>query len=128
MRNWKKPHIYKYGFGGGSEFIHKEFNVDPNHPKYRELTKTRQVIATAFHPTDCFLLPPQGKSVQFISYEGQWRHLDPDLKRELVIFIENVLNPSNLVTKKINGKELNTIEFLQVVKEYAKKMDKDNEN
>lgn len=121
--NWNKPHEFKFGFDGGSEYIEKTFHVDSKHSKHAELVRTANIVSSSFDPTKCFLIPSQGKGVQFKSYEGQWSLLDEEMKKMLVIFIENVLNPSNLVTKKINGKELSATEFLQVVKKYAMMMD-----
>lgn len=126
MNNWDKPHEINFGFDGGSKYIQKRFYVDSKNSRYEELTRTHVIVSSFFDPTICFLLPGQGKGVNFKYYEGQWRLLDKEMKNELVIFIENVLSPTNLVTKKINGKELSAAEFLQVVKDYTMKMDRSN--
>lgn len=126
MNNWDKPHEQKFGFDGGSEYIQKRFFVDSKDPRYEELTRTHFLVSSSFEPTICFLLPRQGNGVNFKYYEGQWSLLDEEMKNELVTFIENVLSPSNLMTKKINGKELSAAEFLQVVKDYSMKMDNSN--
>lgn len=123
MRNWILPHEHSYGYGGGDRYMLKEFSVDKSHSQYAEITHTRDIIQSTFEPNSCFLLPSQGKDVLFTNYQGQWRQLDEDFKKHLVIFIEDVLRPSNLVTKKIDGKELTAQEFLQVVKNYFELME-----
>lgn len=128
MKNWILPHEHSYGYGGGESYMKTVFNVTENHSQYAEITRTGIVIQSTFEPYSCFLLPSQGKDVLFTNYQGEWRQLDEDFKKHLVILIEDVLRPSNLVIKKIDGNELIAQEFSLIVKNYFELMDKNPQN
>lgn len=121
MRNWNKPHEHNYGYHGGTEFIKSTFKFDNSN-----MIATRKIITEAFKPNTCFLLPPRGNSAQTENFNGQWSKLNVDFRNQLVIFIEDILSPSNLVIKKIKNKELNVEEFLEQVKNYASIMETRN--
>jgi hypothetical protein len=67
-----------------------------------------------FHAS--FSLVVGGKKLA--SYDGNWGDMDDDFKEELELLIAALLSPDKLVVKQINGKSLDSSEYLAYVEQY----------
>ncbi|XP_070497601.1 atlastin-like [Chironomus tepperi] len=71
----------------------------------------------SFEDLSCFLLPHPGNIVTGVKkhkntkYDGRHAGMDEDFRTELAVLIDNLLNPKNLVTKKVNHHTINSAEF-----------------
>ena len=104
IRDWNYYEDHKYGFKGGNAYITKNLEIKEN--QHESLTSVREYIFSSFEDISCCLLPPPGKFVTRANYDGRWSKMDEEFKDELKILIETVLDPKNLVIKKINNQEL----------------------
>ena len=61
-----------------------------------------------------------GKVSSTEGYNGCLRDMDEDFKYELLRIIPHLLMPERLVVKKVNGMQLNGVEFLEYIEKYFK--------
>lgn len=119
IRDWNNPDEYEFGMGGGEQYLKEVLKIKANQKP--ELKSVRQFISASFDQLNCCLLPYPGKHVARIrDYDGRWKLMDQEFKEELVIIIEKLLGPDNLVLKKINGKDLKCLELKEYIESYFK--------
>lgn len=115
LRDWNNPDEFMFGVDGGQKYLDNLLLVKPN--QQEELQSVRNFIKASFDHLYCCLLPYPGKNVARDStYDGRWSLMDEEFREELRLLIQKLLNPENLVTKKINNVEMtagNANEFFQ---------------
>lgn len=106
IRDWNNPDEYPFGVDGGQKYLDNLLIVKPNQPA--ELQSVRNHIRASFEKVSCCLMPYPGKAVAREStYDGRWFSMDEEFLAELKVVIPKLLQPENLVTKKINNIEMN---------------------
>jgi atlastin len=106
LRDWNNPDEFPFGFDGGQKYLDDTLVVRPHHPE--ELKSVRTFVKSSFDKISCCLLPYPGKTVARDSnYDGHWGVMDEEFLSELKLLISSLLKQENLVTKKINGIEVN---------------------
>jgi len=119
IRDWNNPGEYEYGTEGGAEYLKTVLEI--NDEQNNELRSVRQFLSSSFDQMQCCLFPYPGKVVALKkNYDGRWKSMDEEFKDELMIIIEKLLKPENLVLKKINGKHLTSIELREYIESYFK--------
>jgi atlastin len=119
IRDWNNPDEYEFGTGGGEQYLKEVLKIKANQKP--ELKSLRQFLSSSFDQLYCCLLPYPGKHVaRTKDYDGRWKLMDEEFKDELVITIEKLLGPDNLVLKKINGKDLKGLELKEYIESYFK--------
>lgn len=119
IRDWGNPDEYEFGTGGGEHYLKEVLKIKSEQKP--ELKSVRQFISSSFEQLECCLMPYPGKHVaRTKDYNGQWKLMDEEFKDELVMIIEKLLGPENLVLKKINGKDLKGFELKEYIESYFK--------
>lgn len=115
IRDWNNPDEYPFGLDGGQKYLDNLLIVKPEQPA--ELQSVRNHVRSSFEKLSCCLMPYPGNAVARSStYDGRWFSMDEEFIAELKVVIPKLLQPENLVTKKINNVEMNarqTNEFFQ---------------
>lgn len=116
---------------GGAQYLAEVLKIAPNQKE--ELRTVRKFINSSFEEISCALLPYPGNRIAGAKkgrvdepYNGNWKAMDEDFKDELKSLIEKLLNPSSLVLKKINSKELNGAEMKHYIEHYLKLFQSDD--
>ena len=113
IRDWNNPDEFNFGLDGGQQYLDNLLVVKSNHQE--DLKSVRTFIKSSFDKLSCCLLPYPGKCVARDStYDGRWSLMDEEFRDELKAVISHLLNPENLVTKKINNVEMTA----EMVNEY----------
>lgn len=119
IRDWNNPEEFPFGTEGGDNYLKGVLKIKSNQKP--ELKSVRQFISKSFEQLDCCLMPYPGKHVaRNKNFDGRWKLMDEEFKDELVIIIEKLLKPDNLVIKKINGKDLTGVELKEYIQSYFK--------
>lgn len=119
IRDWGNPDEYEFGTEGGEHYLKEVLKVKSEQKP--ELKSVRQFISASFEQLNCCLLPYPGSFVaRKKGYDGRWELMDEEFKEELVIIIEKLLKPDQLVLKKINGKDLKGHELKEYIESYFK--------
>lgn len=119
IRDWANPDEFEFGLEGGEHYLKEVLKIKSDQKS--ELKSVRQFINASFEQISCCLMPYPGKHVaRKKDYDGQWKLMDEEFKDELVIIIEKLLSPQNVVLKKINGKDLNGFELKEYIESYFK--------
>jgi atlastin len=117
IRDWNNPDEYPFGIVGGQSYLDNLLIVKPNQPA--DLQSVRNHVRASFEKLSCCLMPYPGKSVaQNSGYDGRWFSMDEEFLAELKIVIPKLLQPENLVTKKINNIEMNARETNEFFQQY----------
>ncbi|XP_070497491.1 atlastin-like isoform X2 [Chironomus tepperi] len=115
IRDWENPDNYYYGKDGGHDYLQNYLKINENQKE--ALKSVRKYIKESFDDLSCFLLPHPGtivtgvKKHKNLKYDGRHAGMDEDFKTELAVLIDNLLNPKNLVTKKVNHHTISSAEF-----------------
>ncbi|KAL1444772.1 hypothetical protein MTO96_045413, partial [Rhipicephalus appendiculatus] len=104
-----------YGADPGRVLLEKRLEATQDmRPELQQLPK---YLRGNFSNIECFLLPYPGKEVATKnSYDGCLKDIDEDFKDHLQEFVRRVLEPSHLVVKQINGKQISCQELLAYFK------------
>lgn len=117
IRDWGNPDEFEFGTEGGDRYLKEVLKIKSEQKP--ELKSVRQFISSSFEQMQCCLMPYPGKHVaRSKNYDGRWGLMDDEFKLELVIIIEKLLGPENLVLKKINGKDLKGHELKEYIQSY----------
>lgn len=87
----------------------------------KNLKHVRDYIHESFDYVDGFLLPHPGSKVTKNGYNGNHGDMDDTFRTYLIVLIEELLKPENLVKKRILGQEVDGLEYGQFVKTYFEK-------
>ena len=118
IRDWSHPDDEPFGFEGGNSYLKKNLKIEDN--QHESLSSVREHIYSSFEDISCFLLPHPGKLFTRAVYDGSWSKMDEDFKDELKTLIETLLDPKNLVIKKINNQELSAADLKNYIKVYLR--------
>ncbi|CAO1398340.1 unnamed protein product [Diamesa serratosioi] len=113
MRDWDYVDEYPAGVQGGAGYLRELLQIKDNqHPSLRSV---REYVHQSFNKISCYLLPDPGKTVRTnpSSYKGEWSNMDEDFTNALNETIIDVLKPSELIPKKINGNVLKASESIE---------------
>ncbi|CRK90025.1 CLUMA_CG003750, isoform A [Clunio marinus] len=117
IRDWGNPDEYEFGTEGGAQYLKEVLKIKADQKP--ELKSVRQFISVSFDEYSCCLMPYPGKHVaRKKDYDGQWKLMDEEFKDELVVIIEKLLKPENLILKKINSKDLKGFEVKEYIQSY----------
>ncbi|XP_070499855.1 atlastin-2-like [Chironomus tepperi] len=117
VRDWINPDDYQHGVNGGQEYI--EYILRPRTGRSDQVESIGKSIKESFDQVRCCLLPHPGLGVtNNRNYDGNWSAMDGNFKDEMKNFIESILLPDNLVTKKINGMDINVMAMKQYIIAY----------
>ncbi|KAH9371486.1 hypothetical protein HPB48_018864 [Haemaphysalis longicornis] len=111
VRDWQYGYERAYGFDGGYDLLEQRLKVseelDP------ELQSLRHDIESCFSEISCFLLPHPGKKVASgPQFEGCLSDIDDEFKEQLQVLVPFVLQPNNLVVKKISNSDVTCRQML----------------
>ncbi|XP_070499853.1 atlastin-2-like [Chironomus tepperi] len=117
VRDWSNSDEYQYGVNGGKEYI--EYILRPRLERRDVVQTIIETINQSFDQVRCCLLPHPGLGVtNNRNYDGNWSAMDGNFKDEMKNFIESILLPDNLMTKKINGMDINVMTMKQYILAY----------
>lgn len=110
IRDWDHLHDYPAGIQGGIGYLRDLLEIkDEQSPTLRTV---REYIHQSFNKISCYLLPEPGKIVRRnTEYNGEWSKMDIDFKNALNETIIDILKPSELIPKRINGNVLKASEL-----------------
>lgn len=84
-----------------------------------EVKAVKNLVHSTFENVSCFFLPPMVDKVKNnVSYDGRWSQMNENYKIGLMKMISTLLKPSNLKVKKVNGHELTSQEFVDMMNVY----------
>lgn len=119
IRDWQCEEDFEFGHKGGKKYINKVLKGKSEQSK--EFESIRNFLIESCEEIQCFLLPHPGKNVAGKkNFNGNWAQLDEDFREELKKTIETLLDPENIIPKKMSGRELKVDEFLPYLKQYFK--------
>uniref|UniRef100_A0A914WVA0 GB1/RHD3-type G domain-containing protein n=2 Tax=Plectus sambesii TaxID=2011161 RepID=A0A914WVA0_9BILA len=122
IRDFKSPDDYPYGKEGGTALLNDVLKVTKDQEP--ELRDVREQIKNCFDKILCYLLPHPGFKVsERISFKGHVRDIRPAFKNELEKLVPDLLNPTALEPKEINGKIITCKKLLEYFREYARTFD-----
>lgn len=113
IRDWEDDEL-ELGAEGGAEYLKEVLEVKGQKP---ELKSVRESISASFETVKCLLMSYPGIDVAGTkNYNGQWSLMHEKFKDVLKIIIEELLDPENLILKKINGEYLTGFELKEYIK------------
>lgn len=119
IRDWNNPDEYEFGTEGGEHYLKEVLKIKSEQKP--ELKSVRQFILSSFEQVSCCLMPYPGSHVaRKKNYDGQWKLMDEEFREELIVIIEKLLGPDNLILKKINSKDLKGFEIKEYIESYFK--------
>ena len=119
VRDWQNADDYEFGEIGGAKYLNHVLKLKEN--KNEELNSVREFMSKSCEKIACHLLPHPGKNVAGRKgYNGQWSLMDDDFRFELFNSIESLLNPENLMVKKVCGRQLSAENFFVHLQTYFK--------
>ena len=114
IRDWNSTDLFDFGAVGGENYTNQFLTVLPSHKP--EMKSIRRFIRSSFSKVECYLMPYPGKVVaRSRRYDGEWSKMDEDFLTEFNKVIPSLLDPANLVVKKINGIEMTSSSFNQLL-------------
>lgn len=118
VRDWMMPFEHEYGQYGGEMLLKKRFATSTD--QHSELRSIRMNITNCFTKISCFLMPFPGMEViRNSNFNGKLSDIEDDFKENLKELVPLILDPENLVSKKILGRTMNAQEFLECFKRYS---------
>lgn len=124
VRDWMVPFEHEYGQYGGETLLQKIL-ATPEH-QHSELRSTRYHIKNCFTKISCFLMPFPGMEViRNDNFSGKLSDIEDDFKNSLMELVPLILDPENLVPKKLYGRTINAVEFLETFKQYIEIFEND---
>lgn len=110
IRDWDHLDDYPAGIQGGEGYLRELLEIkDEQSPILRSV---RDYVRQSFNKISCYLLPEPGKIVRRrADYNGEWSKMDVDFKNALNETIIDILKPSELIPKRINGNVLKASEL-----------------
>ena len=121
VRDWRSPMDHAYGSEGGSSLLKEKLELQDEDPDSSD-NKTRKRIESCFEKKACFLLPYPGERVSVEEggpFRGQVSEMKPNFVEQLRVFVPMVLNPKNLLVKRIGGTSVNGQSLLEYFRVYA---------
>lgn len=119
VRDWQYPYEWAYGFTGGKGLAEKRLSADE--AQEPELKGVRKDIFSSFEEIWCFLMPEPGTKVTSEkTFDGRLSDMDKDFQEYLGVLVSSVLQPNELVVKKINGCDITCQELFYHLEVYAK--------
>lgn len=115
VRDWQFE--MPYGLAGGQQLLEKRLKGPPNQD--RELRQLRRKLSKCFRKMRCFLMPHPGLTVAQEGFDGRLSDIGETFKLHLCEFVRLLLEPDNLLPKKINGREITCQELLSYIKVYV---------
>lgn len=109
-----------FGFAGGKEFLNEMLHTH----QLPEKKKVQTNIPLSYDSLKCFILPHPGENITNVFNHGQLSMVSMVFKKEIKIIIEDLLSPTNVMTKKIGEYDIKTSEFLEYTKAYLKILQK----
>ncbi|CAO1407507.1 unnamed protein product [Diamesa hyperborea] len=110
IRDWDHLHYHPAGIEGGKGYLKDLLEI--NDEQSPTLRTVREYIHRSFNKISCYLLPEPGKIVRRNkNYNGEWSKMDEDFKNALNDTIIDILKPSELIPKRINGNVLKASEL-----------------
>lgn len=116
MRDWAHSSEHSYGFVGGKNYITKVLNTPSNQDS--SLRQVREYIYNTFDDIRCFLMPHPGKGLTSGKHNGSHCLMDEEFKQQLMVLIEDLLRPANLVKKRILGEQVTGEQFGEYMKTF----------
>ncbi|XP_077554329.1 atlastin-3-like isoform X2 [Haemaphysalis longicornis] len=118
VRDWQYGYERSYGFDGGNDLLEQRLKVsDELDP---ELQNLRHDIQSCFSEISCFLMPHPGKKVASgPRFEGCLSDIDDEFKEQLEVLVPFVLQPHNLVVKKISNSDVTCRQMLDYFVKFA---------
>ncbi|CAO1440961.1 unnamed protein product [Diamesa tonsa] len=114
IRDWNSTDLFDFGPVGGENYTNEFLKVQP--AQKTALKSIRRFIRSSFSKVECVLMPYPGKDVaRSRKYEGNWALMDEDFLAAFSKVIPTLLNPEFLVVKKINGIDMTSKTFNQLL-------------
>ncbi|KAL7014869.1 hypothetical protein ACKWTF_016158 [Chironomus riparius] len=128
LRNWTNDDDYAFGIDGGAKYL--KYFLESNPDGEDKLRSSCQDISDAFEILSCCLLPPPGDRIRIqrkyeTVYNGNWGEMNSAFSIELFKIIDELLKPDNLKIKKVEGRELSGLEYLQYARKCFKQFNSD---
>lgn len=120
IRDWSYLSNASYGYEGGQAFL--EHRLPTNGTETQEQHRLREAIWSSFEEVDCFLMPHPGlKAERSPHFQGCVSDIDEDFQEYLLQLVTSIVDPANLVVKRINGKEITCQDLYYHLKGYSEK-------
>ncbi|KAH7730956.1 Protein Y41E3.3 [Aphelenchoides avenae] len=119
VRDYKASEDSPFGEAGGQKLMQKAVETlsDSQSEASREI---RQQLKEHFDNVFCFLLPHPGQKVaERHSFRGHVKEIRPVFRDEVKNVVQALLDPSVLIPKVINGKEVTCRKLVECIREYA---------
>ena len=117
IRDWNTPTEHPYGEKGGRSFIKRKLEVKEN--QAREAREVRTQIKKCFQEIDCFLMPDPGEKAKGTEFDGAVSGLSTKFANKVESFINELLNPDNLVSKQVCGNTIKAGDLLNYFRQYV---------
>lgn len=121
IRDWVYVNEHK-GVEGGKKYIRKYLQVDPEDTQ--EAQSVREYLSESFESISCILMPEpppnikEGIMNKNQKYDGRTSEMSDKFKLALKSAVESILAVGNLQLKRMNGKEISTSTFKELVFKY----------
>ncbi|RWS30437.1 atlastin-2-like protein [Leptotrombidium deliense] len=117
IRDWSFPYEHPYGLKGGQTLLEKKLQVKDTQPP--QLQRVRRHIRACFTDIDCFLMPHPGSKVATNpKFDGRISDIDAEFIENLQILVPLLVDPKNVVIKKIGGQQVTGRQLLEYFKVY----------
>ncbi|XP_035687248.1 atlastin-2-like isoform X1 [Branchiostoma floridae] len=118
VRDWSYPYEAEYGSEGGRNILERRLEIADK--QHEELQNVRRHIKKCFEKTGCFLMPHPGMKVATNPvFDGRLQDIESDFKEQLKVLVPQLLEPTHLVVKKINGADVTARELVEYFKAYV---------
>eukprot|EP00800_Vazella_pourtalesii_P018578 TRINITY_DN6039_c0_g3_i2.p1 TRINITY_DN6039_c0_g3~~TRINITY_DN6039_c0_g3_i2.p1 ORF type:complete len:390 (-),score=85.81 TRINITY_DN6039_c0_g3_i2:1921-3090(-) len=120
VRDWYHIEDHSYGESGGKDYLDGLLEV--HYGQQEELSITRQHITFCFDNIRSYLMPHPGMKVAVggKEFSGQLKHIDNDFVVHLKELMPTILDPVNLVVKRINEAPITGKKLSHYVESYVK--------
>ncbi|CAG2121196.1 unnamed protein product, partial [Medioppia subpectinata] len=117
IRDWSFPHEHPYGLTGGQGLLDEKLIIKEDQAE--QLKQIRRHIGSIFSKIGCYLMPYPGKTVATNPrFDGRVVDIDSEFVDYLKEFVPLMLNPKNVVVKKIGGQQVTGKQLVKYFKLY----------
>lgn len=126
VRDWPSPEEIPYGLEGGQIYVDNQILAE-NDEQTSDMRRLRRRIRASFEKIQAFLMPHPGLKVsQGGRFTGALSDISEDFREYAKQLVTDVVAPSNLIVKKINGHKIRARDLVTYLQVYVNTLNSTN--
>jgi len=120
IRDWDPADDIGFGFDAGKMLFDRKMEIRLG--QTQEMLRIRKNIRSCFSPIECFLMHHPGLiMIEHSNFSGHLQDMRKEFIEDVQIFVSSILDPNNLIIKKIGDKEVTGKDLYDYINLYFEK-------